>query len=182
MVVLPAPPVQETLTERDVPQAEATTAASLAVPQPVFLPAAVRSEIHVVRAMPQPRSKPADIPAPPARLAAAVTAPPPPPAAVVSQDVMAGLKSRIRQAVQDAAVFPPSARLMHREGRAQVRFDYIDGAADSATLAASSESAILDAAALAAVRRAILPRAPAEIGHRKLDLLVWVDFTLTRQN
>jgi hypothetical protein len=41
---------------------------------------------------------------------------------------------------------------------------------------------MLDRAALAAVRAASLPRAPAEIGGRRLPLLIWVEFRLVRQD
>jgi protein TonB len=98
------------------------------------------------------------------------------------RDALAGLEARIRQAVQDAANYPPSARIMHLEGRTQVRFDYMDGMAGAADVARSSNSPMLDRAALAAVRGASLPRAPAEIGARRLPLLVWVEFRLVRQD
>jgi TonB family protein len=96
--------------------------------------------------------------------------------------MLAGLEARIRQAVQDAALYPTSARIMHLEGRIQVRFDYTDGSADAARVASSSNSPMLDRAALAAVRAASLPRAPAEIGGRRLPLLIWVEFRLVRQD
>ncbi len=179
LVVLPAPPVEQPLPARIVPRAEATTTTSLMSPPSISLQAAQHAEIHIAHTTPRPK---ASMPTTPAQIAPPVAAPPPPPSHAVSQDVLAGLESRIRQAVQNAAIYPPSARLMHREGRAQVRFDYTDGTAASAALAASSQSAILDSAALAAVRRAALPRAPVEIGHRTLALLVWVEFTLTNQN
>jgi protein TonB len=98
------------------------------------------------------------------------------------RDVLAGLEARIRQAVQEAAIYPASARAMHLEGRTQVRFDYTDGAVNAAGVASSSTSPMLDRAALAAVRAAALPRAPAEIGARRLPLLVWVEFRLVRQD
>jgi len=100
----------------------------------------------------------------------------------VPGDELAGLEARIRQAVQDAATYPASARMMRLEGRTQVRFDYTDGAVGAANVATSSRFAMLDRAALAAVRRAALPHAPAGIGARTLPLLVWVDFRLIRED
>jgi protein TonB len=120
-------------------------------------------------------------PAPPkAQPQAAPGAPKKPPQA--SQDALAGLKARIHQAVQEATIYPPIARMMHREGRTQVRFVYADGMADEASIAASSNAEVLDNAALQAVRRAALPRPPAELGARRLELVVWVDFHLTQEN
>jgi protein TonB len=88
------------------------------------------------------------------------------------------LEASIRQSVQNAAVYPAAARMQHREGRARVAFTYSDGAVSSVALAASSGSSMLDAAALDAVRRAFMPRAPSAIGRRMLSLLVWVRFGL----
>lgn len=99
----------------------------------------------------------------------------------VAGDALLALTARIRQAVQDAAEYPAMARMMHREGRALVRFDYVDGAVSGVGLAASSRFAMLDAAALAAVYHAAVPAAPPEVGKRRLTLEVWVDFALTRE-
>jgi protein TonB len=96
--------------------------------------------------------------------------------------LLSGLEARIRQAVQDAAIYPAAARIMRLQGRTQVRFDYADGTAATLGVATSSSSPILDRAALAAVRNAALPHAPAPIGTRKLPVLVWVDFHLVQQD
>lgn len=92
---------------------------------------------------------------------------------------LAGWEAHIRQAVQDAAIYPAAARLQRREGRAQVQFDYAQGAVARAALVQSSQVASLDRAALAAVTRAIMPKPPAEIGARTRTMLVWVQFGLT---
>jgi protein TonB len=86
---------------------------------------------------------------------------------------VAGLKVLIQHAVQEAAVYPPRARLLHRQGRAQVRFDYAGGAVAGVALAQSSQSPMLDEAALEAVRRATYPKAAAQL---RLALVVWVNF------
>jgi protein TonB len=88
-------------------------------------------------------------------------------------------ESRVQAAVQAVAVYPVSARLQHRQGRARVRFTYTQGHALGALLMASSGSAVLDRAAIDAVQRASLPSPPNQIAARRLDLLVWVSFTLT---
>jgi protein TonB len=116
-----------------------------------------------------PSTQPAAAPAP------APTLQPPDPA----PGALAALAARIRQAVQNAAIYPATARMMHREGRAELRFDYADGAVSAVSLAQSSRSPQLDAAALDAIHRAAIPPAPPAIGARKLTLLVWVDFHLS---
>ncbi len=90
---------------------------------------------------------------------------------------LAGFAQRVREAVQKAAIFPVAARMMHRQGRAQVRFEVQDGTVGTVALATSSSASLLDSAALDAVRRASLPAVPPLLG-RRLTLLVWVDFSL----
>ncbi len=91
---------------------------------------------------------------------------------------MARWEARIQQAVQDAAVYPPSARLLHREGSAQVRFDYDRGSIKSVSIVHTTYVGALDNAALAAVTRAAIPNPPAELGPQKHTMLVWVRFRL----
>jgi protein TonB len=180
----PAPAVEQSLEEAKMPVAIQTMAAQLAAPMPLSLAPSLNGEIHAPRrrlrtvaAPPQPQAAPA-----PRMAAAPPASPAQAPAAHVPHDALLGLEARIRQAVQDAAIYPESARAMHLEGRTQVRFDYTDGSVGAEGVATSSDSPMLDRAALAAVRRAALPRAPAEIGARTLPLLVWVDFQLVRQD
>jgi TonB family protein len=91
---------------------------------------------------------------------------------------VAGLKLHIRDAVRAATLYPAVARQMHREGRAQVAFAYVDGAVRDIALIQSSRSNLLDEAALAAVRRATYPRPPAGLEGVRLALEVWVNFGL----
>ena len=91
---------------------------------------------------------------------------------------MASWEARIRQAVQDAAIYPASARLLHRDGSAQVRFDYDRGAVENASIAQSSHVGVLDGAALSAVTRAVIPGPPPELGPARHTMLVWVQFRL----
>jgi TonB family protein len=185
MAAPPAPVAEQSLDAAKLPAATQVMTARLATPMPLSLAPSVHGEIHASR-----RKMPA-LAAPAGRAQVAAAAPATPAAAAAStpqaaapapQDALLGLEARIRQAVQDAAIYPASARVMHLEGRTQVRFDYTDGSVGAADVATPSTSAMLDRAALAAVRRAALPRAPAEIGGRRLALLVWVDFRLVRQD
>lgn len=97
-------------------------------------------------------------------------------------DIVVGLEARIRHAVQDAAIYPPAARLMRVQGRAQVQFEYSQGAVGAVSLTRSSQSAMLDRAALAAVQRAVYPPAPAVIGGQVLPLMMWVNFGLVSED
>jgi len=185
MAAPPAPPpvAEQSLEEAKLPAATQAVATRLAAPVPLSLAPAVHGEIHASRRKVAAVAAPTG-PAPVAASAPAarvVTAAPQAAAAPVSHNVLLVLEAQIRQAVQDAAIYPASARVMHLEGRTQVRFDYTDGSVGAADVATPSSSPMLDRAALAAVRRAALPRAPAEIGARRLALLVWVDFSLVRQ-
>jgi protein TonB len=101
---------------------------------------------------------------------------PPQPAAPAS---LAGWEARIRQAVQDAAIYPAAARLRRREGRAEVRFDYTQGAVTDVSVVHSSHVTALDTAALAAVTRARMPAPPSDVGPQPRMMLVWVQFKLT---
>ena len=102
----------------------------------------------------------------------------PAPAPAAPSPALAGWESRIRQAVQDAAIYPAVARLQHRQGQAQVRFDYDHGMAARASVVRTSQVAILDQAALAAVTRAAMPVAPTGLGPQPRTMLVWVKFGL----
>jgi protein TonB len=91
---------------------------------------------------------------------------------------LAAWEARIRQAVQDAAIYPNSARMLHREGRARVRFTYDRGTVAQVSVVESSHFAALDAAALSAVTGAALPDPPAALGPQTRTMLVWVQFSL----
>jgi TonB family protein len=104
-----------------------------------------------------------------------------PPAAAAPDDgrtLLPGLESRIDDAVRRAAILPDAARRQRRQGRAQIRFTYRDGGVQDAQIVASSQSRLLDNAALQAVRDANYPQPPLLLRGRPLTLLVWIDFRL----
>jgi TonB family protein len=100
--------------------------------------------------------------------------PPPPPDA----RSIAALEEHISHAVNEAKYYPPSARLEHREGRVAVSFSYRDGAVTDILLLHSSQSAMLDRAALAAVRLARYPTPRSSLNGFRLRLTVWLAFSL----
>ncbi len=103
----------------------------------------------------------------------------PVPAPAIDADaLLPALEARIDAAVQRAAVLPAAAGRQHRQGRTRLRFTYLDGTVRDVSVVASSLSRILDNAALAAVRDAIIPSAPPKLRGRRLDLLVWINFRL----
>jgi protein TonB len=106
---------------------------------------------------------------------------PQPAASADDSAALAGLEARIDRAVQAAAFMPDAAKRQHREGRARLRFTYRDGVVDGIEVVESSQSRILDDAALAAVRRAHYPAVPSAARGRRLTLLVWIDFRLVQQ-
>jgi protein TonB len=175
-MVVETQPVEQALTPIQLPPAPAaiaiTTPLAIRLP-PSVVPAALAG-LRTAPHPPRPLAKPAPSFGPAA-------APPPQAVAPDTQNILAGLESRIRQAVRDALIYPAAARLLHREGRTRIRFDYTDGTVGAIDIATPSASALLDRAAIAAVRRAALPRAPTEIGNRRLAMLVWVDFRLASQ-
>jgi protein TonB len=181
----PSQPAQEkALAGRSLaPATERPVSAPLSAPRSMALRAAATPDTHPadrLRAPGAPAAAPPDAQAYSASPARA--APPPQQAAPDEARALAGLEAQVRLAVQNAAIYPQAARTMHRQGRARIRFDYLDGLAGTPALIASSQSSLLDAAALLAVRRASLPRAPAAIGPRKLAMLVWVNFGLVPED
>ena len=178
-------PLPQALASSTLPVPTSRVPAALAPLPPRFLPPSHPGPTLPRRNQGRPTSTPTpyDVtsqavspPAPP------VTAPPA--SAAPSHDMLRALASwevRIRQAVQDAAAYPASARLLHRDGNAQVRFDYDRGAIAFVSIAQTSHVGALDHAALAAVTRAAIPAPPAELGPQKRTMLVWVQFKLSSE-
>ena len=156
---------------------------ALTIPtQPVRAAGVVARPVAVRRMAPSaaPAVREASAPALPtqgaaARVASQAAAAPVAPAAG-PDSLLPGLEARIDSAVREAAVMPEAAKRQHRQGRARVRFTYVDGAVEGVALVVSSASGGLDEAAENAVRRASYPQPPASLRGRRLDLLIWIDF------
>jgi protein TonB len=90
-------------------------------------------------------------------------------------------EASVHQAVQNALVYPNAARLMRREGRTRVRFDYGHKAVSSVSVVESSGLGALDRAALDAVLHAAIPPPPPELSIETRPLILWVNFSLTTE-
>ncbi len=180
----PAELPMQTIPPSSLPAPAETVPDVLASPSPLVLPAyrpRVLPDRNARRRAPDRAAEPAMQEAEPPGTAPAQAAAPAHALAGPSADVqhaLANWDARVRQAVQDAAIYPSAARLLRREGRAQVRFDYAGGAVALASVVQTSHFAPLDAAALAAVTRASIPTPPPEVGAQKRTMLVWVQFSL----
>lgn len=133
--------------------------------------------------VPQPATPPIPAPAPVQSTAPAVAAPvshqAPPTPGPSRPD--ASFEAAMRAAIQAALRYPEAARMAGMEGRARVAFVYRDGAVSSVRLVISSGVAMLDRAALAAVRGASYPPVPAAFAGKTLSEQLWVNFNLDNQ-
>jgi len=160
----PAPALQSAMAARRLPLVAAR--AAIAPPQ---VAAITRRHDTPRRAAPSMASLAAAPPSPPAQV-------PPLAQPTLSPPGLAQLETRIDQAVRAAATMPPVAIRQRLECRAQVRFDYTDGAVDGVQVVQSSQSRVLDDAAIRAVQHASYPSAPAFLRGRRLGLQVWINF------
>lgn len=150
-----------------------------------------------VKPHPHPVPKPKPVPKPPVKKVVppkpipkpvatppAVKAPPPPPprpvaAPSASPDAMALFEGQVNAAVQSALYYPPAARMLNRQGRVRVAFDYRDGVASAIRVIQSSGFPLLDKAAIATVGKARYPEPPPALQHRLVHMTVWVQFRET---
>jgi TonB family protein len=183
----PAPSLTEAAPAPSVvPLAAVQLAPKLSAAAPIAMPVAPRAALHIARANPmhsvataaQAPATPRQSAAPPVSAIARATPRALPQAddAEAQRIEMARLKDSIHEAVQALAVMPAAARRQHREGRAEVRFSYLDGAVAEVALAQSSQSRLLDDAALTAVARARYPTPPAPLRGHKLPMVLWIEF------
>lgn len=195
-VELPAPaepaPVQETVQEPPPPQA---------VPEPTPAPPAVeRSEPKPLPVKPRPAkavpprpSASAAEPTPARPVESPPAADPSPAPVPVAQPPLAqpvtpapdpvledGYRARIRQAVDAHKHYPRMARRLGTEGRVVVAFTIeADGRLAGVRVVESSGSALLDEAALEAVRKtAPFPPFPAGIERRRWSFTLPLSFSL----
>lgn len=129
---------------------------------------------------PDPMPSPAAV-APPASTPEsqqpAVTPQPTPP--VTDSHIQARFEDKVRASVQSAMRYPYAAKVAHIEGRSKVSFHYLDGVVTDAKITISSNYAMLDTAALAAVSNAVYPTPPKELTGKPLFFEVWVRFYQT---
>lgn len=166
----PAPPPPPPVPQPEPPPPQPVPQPSPKPPPPKPAPRRKRPPPKIVKPVeaPNPETASVQYPAAPAPSVPAPRAP--------SADAMASFDSKVRAAVEAAVRFPYAAEMMRQYGRARVEFDYRDGAVSSIRLVQSSGFALLDPAALAAVRDARYPPPPPELRGRALHYVVWVRF------
>ena len=184
----PAPPQPpQIVAEAALPAPSVSEESTLAPITPLDLVAATRDvppRLVRHRATPRPaqaveqQTAMTQLAAPPGASAAPMRQAPAP---NLSPHVLHAWEARVHQAVQNALIYPNAARLMHREGRTRVRFEYDHNAVSGAAVAESSGSSSLDQAALGAVTRAVMPPPPPEIAGQTRSLILWVNFSLTTE-
>ena len=171
-----------------IPLASAQLAGPAPQAAPIAMAVAPLAAFHIARARPTPKTSTASQPpATPHRsvaLLSPATAQSTPHATPQTSNAeaprieIAQFTGSIHAAVQAATLMPTAARRQHREGRAQVRFSYLDGAVAEIVLAQSSQSRVLDDAALAAVARARYPAPPVPLRGHKIPMVLWVEFQM----
>lgn len=134
---------------------------------------------HVVHRLPPPPPQPAPIVQ---QQAVVVPPPPPPPEVSASPDEIALFEDRVREAIQSAVVYPAAARMLGRQGRVRVAFDYRDGAVSNVHIVQGTGFGPLDSAAIAAVRNAQYPQPTTKLRHKRLHMVVWVRFDEVQGN
>lgn len=139
--------------------------------------------IHRVRAHPVPKPPPV-IAAPTPKVVSVPkeTAPPMTTqrhAPVGNPSALSAWEGRVKAAIQDALVYPSSARWLGESGRVQVSFEWTHGVVLHPRILISSGIPALDRAALAAVRSAAIPPPPGNIGIGPFRFAVWVRFSLS---
>jgi TonB family protein len=138
-------------------------------PPPVPVP--VSAPLPVAAA---PSENPVPAPSPVPSVAAPVfkAAPPAPPGpAKPSNEYL----DKVRNAVQNAFVYPPAARAMEFRGRARVAFKLLDGQASNVRVLVRSGLGMGDRAALEAVQNAVFPAPAVELKGVDMDCEIWVE-------
>ena len=78
-------------------------------------------------------------------------------------DVVDEFAAQMLQAIDAAKIYPHDALLKGKSGEVVVSFDYVDGVVSGIHVDRSSGYSELDAAAVQAVQRAVLPTKPAQL-------------------
>ena len=176
--VPPAPPKPEIIAPPEPKPEPKPKPIEKPVPQPKKPPP---KPLPPVVAPVVPMTAPPDAPPAPAAMVAAEIARPMPPAPSNQHaDITADFESKVRAAIQSALHYPVAAKAMGREGRVRVGFDFIDGLASNIRVVQSGDLDVFDHAAEAAVEAASYPVIPAELQHRSLHFVIWVEFLKKR--
>jgi len=80
-----------------------------------------------------------------------------------SQSLVSAFSAGMLRAINDQKVYPRASLLKGETGRAVISFDYADGVVSGIHVDRSSGSHALDAAAVQAVQKAVLPPKPVEL-------------------
>jgi protein TonB len=170
--VLPTRPVVQDVHVIVLPVPEAK------IEQPVIKPPepSLRKPAPILPALPviqveQPPLPRTASPAP-AAITVPIEAPPPPPPSSRLPGIEDKFKAAVRDAVYAAHRIPDLARTMNMYGDSEVHFTLRDGVVSDIELVGSSGHHPLDEAALAAVRAAHYPPAPAELQGRSLSFII----------
>lgn len=151
-------------------------------PKPTPKPKPVRHRVvhQKIKPVPQP-----PLPRPPVVPPKPITPPvdtaPPTPIAPPAPDlasIKADFERKMRSAIQSAVRYPAAAKMMRLSGRVLVGFDYQDGTISNVHVLTSSQSTLLDRAALVTVRQAAYPSVPAVLKGKRLSFDIWVGFRL----
>ncbi|HET8701673.1 MAG TPA: energy transducer TonB [Nitrococcus sp.] len=102
--------------------------------------------------------------------------PSPSPSAAEISHLTASFKEQVRAAVLSATSYPRAARMLGLEGQAEIAFDFRDGQVSNVHIARSSNAAVLDQAALRAVRMADYPSPPPELEGKRLQFRIVIRF------
>ena len=95
---------------------------------------------------------------------------------------MALFEGKVNAAVQAALHYPPAARMLNRQGRVRVAFDYRDGRVSHIHVVTPSPFALLNRAAVETVRDAHYPPPPQTLSHQQVHMTVWVQFRETNDD
>lgn len=100
------------------------------------------------------------------------------PPAAVTASIRANFEAALRSAIQAAVRYPAAARLMELSGSTVVAFGYRDGRVSAVRIARSCGIAMLDRAAVQAVRNAPYPVTPVVLRGRRMEFDIHVRFRL----
>lgn len=150
------------------------------VPKPKAKPTRRHHRLVHHRRPVHPVARPQPVATHPVPKAAAIPKPSTPPrrAPAGNPSALAAWEDHVKAAIQDALVYPSSARWLGESGRVRVSFEWTEGVVLHPQVLVSSGIPALDRAALMAVRDATIPPPPGDIGSRPFRFAIWVRFSL----